>query len=500
MAYRGNIVPIMPTKGINTSLGPEMIGDDYVVSAQNYRFRDGDWTQRKGYALYDDDAVAASTAITGMFQALFSGGTTSFLVCTGTDIYKLSSGTWTSVKGALTLDGNATYLNSFCVLNDLIIGVNGKNQIWKYNAATDPAVAVSGTPPSTAIALLSFYNRVLALSANGTLYWSTINNPDDWTSAYAGSAAPGLKTGQYGIALGSVGEDAFIFMSGSIWRVNYTGDSKAPFVFRIHDTATGCCGRQTVATVPDRGLLFFANYQGIYTMQAPGFTPVRISQPLDGVGGIWESINKTKLSQISAITNPAKNEVWFSCTLTSGTTNSIVLVYDYDRQTWTTFTGINASTLANFQDGNGDIRVFHGDHSGYIYDNDSGTSDNGTLIDAYVTSKAYPLVDGFNGARVTFVRLFHDLQSSQGDFEFGYGYDLSGITNTKMIPQGIGGALWDTAIWDSAMWATTAQVCTDRNLSGGGHHFQFQLRSRTLNILSRVYKIILGVKPIGRKK
>mgnify|MGYP001582817618 CR=1 FL=1 len=349
MAFRGKIVPLMPTKGIDTSAGPESISDANVVEAQNFRFRNRDWEQRGGYVGHLAEAVAAA-AVTGIAQVSVP------IICTGTNIYKESAGHWASVKGALTLDGDGTNLNSFCELNNLLIGTNGKNPIWKYSVATDPAVVIGGTPPATAVALLTFYNRVLALAADGTLSWCAINNPDDWTSATAGSNAPALATGQTGTGLGAVGEDAFLFMSGSIWKFVYTGDSKAPFVFRVHDAVTGASGRQAIVSVPDRAMIFFANYQGIYIMQAPGYVPVRISKALDGAGGLWESVNKSRLGYISAARNPVKNEIWFSVSLSSGSTNSKILVYDYDEQTWTSFTGILASSLGNHTDGNGAVR------------------------------------------------------------------------------------------------------------------------------------------------
>lgn len=578
MTFKGSIITMIPSRGINNSAGDQNIDDGEVVAAQNVRFFTGDVTQRGGYsrtvnmpvdgtnatagtvavtngsttvtgtgtnftaamvgggfiktgdtASYKITAVASTTsltlgsaysgttssgsaytirhsgsAVTGQFQTEFSTGTTRLIAAAGTSLVKMNTdgSDWTSIKGALTFTAGQNNLFSFCVLNDHIIGTNGVDQLFRYSDATDPAVVLGGTPPTKAVAVATFQNRVLAVNVTdaagkGKVQWCTLNNPDDWTGSGSGSATPILKGGQELRGIGIVGNEGFVFYERAIFRIYPTGDAKSPFGFPDHAAKIGCLSPQSVVAVEDRGLIFFANQLGIYRMAAPSYTPERISQRIDTT---WGTINKTRIRRIVAGHLANFNEVWFSISVGSGTTNTLILIYDYDRDTWSSAVGPNANWLGTFIDSSGDARLCHGDYNGRVFTLESGTTDDGVAIDAFVTSKAFQLVDGFRRGRVPFVNLHLEAQSlDNSQVEFNYGYEPQTLNFFSSVDQFSGQAVYGTAVFGVDTFAAQSQIAVRSGTVGQGAYFQWQVRQQTLGDTFRLFRIEIGVVKEGRQ-
>jgi hypothetical protein len=498
MSFKGNIVPTLPAAGIDTSQGAQNIEQDACSDVRNVRFFKGDLQQRQGYSRYIDTVIAAAP-VTGICQMQFTTAVTRFIAAAGTALVKDGgAGAWTSIKGALTLTSGAGNLFAFARLNDKIIGTNGVDQLWKYSDATDPAVVLGGTPPQKALGIMDFQNRILLINittsggtaANARIMWCAINNPDDWVGTGSGFAEPILASGQTGIGLGKTGNEAFAFFSLSIFRILPTGDSNVPFRFVIHETGVGATSQQSIVTIPNIGTIFFCGPRGIYQMESPSYRPVRISKPLDG---IWDSVNKTRLSKVVAAVFSIKNEVWFSVTYGSGSTNNMILVYDYERKAWTVFDGILANYLMDYLDGSGIPQIAHGDYNGRVQKNESGATDDGTAITAYITSKAYPVVDGTRRGRVAFIEVCLDAQSAGSRLQINWGFDLGGVSQSAVVSQDTTGSVWDTGVWDTSAWAYEQEIIVRQNVTGQGRFFQYQIKNDVSGNTFRVYRVALGV-------
>lgn len=578
MTFRGKVISMIPSRGINNVPGDQNIADGEVVAAQNVRFSNADVAQRGGFsrvvnmpidgttatggtvavtngsttvtgtgttfvagmvgggfiktgdtASYRITAVASTTSltlasaytgttssgsaytirhtgnpVTGQFHAKFSSGTTLFIAMAGSAMVKATSDNsdWTSIKGALTSTSLATNLFSFCILNDLVIGTNGVDALWKFSDSNDPATAIGGTPPSKALAVATFQNRVLAVNVTnaagkGKVQWCTLNNPDDWTSSGSGSATPILNGAQELRGIGIVGNEGFIFYERAIFRIYPTGDAKSPFGFPDHAANIGALSPQSIVAVEDRGIIFFAGQLGIYKMEAPSYLPVRISERIDTT---WNSINKSRMRYIVANRHPVFQEVWFSVSNDGATTHALILIYDYDRDTWTTAVGPNANWLGTYVDSDGETRLCHGDYNGRVFVNESGTSDDGSTIDAYVSSKAYPLVDGYRRGRVPFVNLHLASQTTDtSQIEFNYGYTPGTMNAFTTVDQFVGGAEYDSAVFDVDTFVEDSQITVRKDITGQGAYFQWQVRQRVLDNSFRLYGLELGVIGEGRQ-
>jgi hypothetical protein len=440
------------------------------------------------------------SAVTGLFQAEFGNAAQRIIAAAGTALKRPANGDWTSVKGALTFTSGANNLFSWAVLNDLIIGSNGVDQLFKVSDATDPAVVLGGTPPSYAKCILAFQNRILAgnvtnAAGKGKVQWCVINNPDNWTGAGSGNATPRLSGGQEITGMGAAGDEAFLFYDASIYRIVATGDGNSPFAFPDHELAIGCVSPQSVVSVEDRGLLFFAGQRGIYKMEAPSYRPIRISKRIDVT---WDGLNKARLPQIVGTRIPNFNAVAFSVTEGAGTTHAKVLVYDFDRDAWTTFVGMAVNCWAVIKDSVDDQQVLFGNYSGIAQLIESGTDDDGTAITAFVTSKSYPTVDGYRRGRVPFAVLYVDGQSTGSSLQFNHGFDLTGINYFDTISQETGGAEYDDAVFDEDLFASEGQLSKRLVINGFGHHFQWQIKNELEDNTFRLYGVDLGVKAEGR--
>lgn len=497
--------------GSGTTFVAGMVGGGFIKTGDTASYKIASVESGTSLTLSTTYAGATSTgsaytvrhtgsAVAGLFQAKFGNAATRLIGAAGTALKRSADGDWTSVKGALTLTASADNLFKFAVINDLIIGSNGVDQLFKVSDATDPAVALGGTPPSYAKCILAFQNRLLAgnvtdAAGKGKVQWCVLNNPDNWTGAGSGSATPRLKGGQEITGMGAVGDEAFLFYDASIYRIVPTGDGNSPFGFPDHEQALGCVSPQSVVSVEDRGLIFFAGQRGIYKMEAPSYRPIRISRRIDVT---WDGLNKTRLAQIVGERVPNFNAVAFSVSIAGATSHSKVLVYDYDRDAWTTFAGIAANSWAVIKDSVGDQQVLFGNYSGIAQQIESGTSDDGTAITAFVTSKSYSVVDGYRRGRVPFAVLYVDGQTAGSELEFNHGFDLAGISRFSSISQETGGAAYDTTgVWDESTWANEGQLPRRLILNGFGHHFQWQIKQSVLNDTFRLYGIDLGVKSEG---
>lgn len=503
MTFRGNVVAMMPAGGIDNNQGSQNIDNAKCADAQNVRFWRSDVVQRGGFAGYLLDgggapiAVSAG-AVTGVHTATYSNGVQVTAFGANTVLAKDNgAGGYANVKTGLTASANNYF--AFAELNDLTIAINGVDVPFKFSDSVAGTNLV-GTPPAHAKAILSYFNRILmgnmGGASSGLVQWCALNNQDDWTSDTAGSATPQLKAGQYITAMAANGTDAFLFYNRSIWEIHYTADSTKPFAFTVKDPTVGAVSQGGVVVLPNESGMLFVSQRGIYRMRAPDYTPVRVSKDIDGT---WATLNKTRLPYVSAALYPAFNEAWFSVSTGSSSTHDLVLVYDYERDAWTKF-AIAANALGNWIDSTGETRILHGDTSGVPFIDESGTSDNGVAIDAFVTSKNYVLVDGIRKARVSRIEVDIDGQPAGSTLEINYGYDLQGLSRQSTVSQAITGAVWDTARFDADSWVSEEQITRRIYSKGDGTRFQWQIRNRIKDQIFRLYQFRIGVIPEGLPK
>jgi len=128
-----------------------------------------------GYSLYQN---TGSTAITGLYRFIQTGGNSYFIYSSGTKVYKLVSGTSTSIG---TTIANGAY-PSFCTAQNNLVICDGSSAPVFWNGSS--ITTIGNGAPTGAVASIFTQNRLWMFGGTSNpnlLYFSTA---DDITSGY----------------------------------------------------------------------------------------------------------------------------------------------------------------------------------------------------------------------------------------------------------------------------------------------------------------------------
>lgn len=264
---------------------------------------------------------------------------------------------------------------SFATMNDTLWIVNGEDADRKWDATT--FAAMGGTPP-TGKYVISHKQRLFIANASGArsrIYYSDVGTPETWNALSFIDVGKG--DGDTITGLGILLDTLIITKENSVWALS--GDSSSNFVLRRVTDEGGSSAmagfallRDTLAWMGKDGVRFFDGVRSALASQ-------NIPTTLDG-------LNKRQLAMSAGI-------LWdFSYFLAApegaSLTNSVVLVYDTNRSAWTVFRGIPAGEFCIFKQFNQDSLIIGDSNQGQLYNWDSGMTDDGAAIDAYVITKA----------------------------------------------------------------------------------------------------------------
>jgi hypothetical protein len=217
------------------------------------------------------------------------------------------------------------------------------------------------------------------------LFFSKQFLPDVWTGSDAGYI--GIPSGKPITACERFYNDLMVATDDEIYILQgYT-----PLTFGLLKINTGGIGVSAPHSVVAVGKM-------IYFLHATGF------YRFDGIGVIYLSKNIRPyfddteatyyIPSIRYIDVQGRfNRVWsrVEWTVTKGTTpgtaNNQVLGFEIDHEGWW-FDSIVASAFLKTESSTYQDLLYHGDYVGKVYRDDNGTSDNGTAISAYVTTRA----------------------------------------------------------------------------------------------------------------
>lgn len=266
-------------------------------------------------------------------------------------------------------DRSSTTLNSS--LTDLGATVpHGNSLIWhKNHMFTCNNVTVSGT---------AYENR---------LYWSDLGDPDTWDTTNDFIIMPGQGVP---ITLADLGTSLVIFKDKGIQFLDGYGDSDWRITASNNNTANfsetiGIAGTFAHTRVGDE--VWFMDDEGIIRrLFRTDFDAFRRDVISSKIENTIEDINKNQLSKVRAWT--WNDKVYFSVPTGSSTENDTVLVFDIlaskrvGGEAWTTYTGWEASFFTDYPT-SGEIQMVVASRNSTkkVYRH-TGTSDDGTAIDA----------------------------------------------------------------------------------------------------------------------
>lgn len=208
------------------------------------------------------------------------------------------------------------------------------------------------------------------------LYWSALNNPEDWPPLNAEDVLDG---GETITAIFVHNGTLYVASSDRIIAWNFADDPS--FAERVPLTPG-------VGIVSQRSIVFVEREDGqqdTYFCAENGFYQFPALYLSEKIEPTFQALNGERNKFISGCHVSKYNEIWWSVTSANGTGSDTILVYNYQMKAWFKFSGINAETLAVIENSVTDLdEIYHGDYAGLVYfHDDTVDSDNGSNIDAY---------------------------------------------------------------------------------------------------------------------
>ena len=262
-------------------------------------------------------------------------------VGTKDNIYKLTSGTFSSVKGSCTISGSDTDYFTFTQFGQYIVASNGVNAPMYYlmgtstNFATLQSIASAGTVPSkfkVSGVIRDFLVTGNIENAKNRVAWSGINDISTWEPGVSSSDTQDLPgSGGQVVAITS-GEVGYVFREDQIIRMDFVGGNVV-FRFSVLSPNRGAVYGQTVCQ--DNRQVFFYASDGFFQINGDQILPIgaeKVNRFFDG------DLNKAYTDRITAAVDPFNTlAIWLYPSKDNPNTTGVcdkLLIYNYVTQKW----------------------------------------------------------------------------------------------------------------------------------------------------------------------
>lgn len=524
------------TEGVDTISSSVALGPGKFRDAQNINlFPVGGYSWRNGYTKLNSSAVSAS-ACNGLHMPRFTNGNVGVLVA-GTKLYTMPSslnGTWTDKTNGITLSAGNTVTYSFSLLNDIMVGCNDTDTTFQMDNAQTVAV-LAGTPAFTSAKFClehigyMFYGQTVESGTRkyDRFRFSDINAPNSFTSLGSNNFIDvAIKTS--GDLTGGVSYNGnlYAFKRHGIYlitfqptQVNSSGtifpfaNYPIPIVPRVGTQSHRSIVKFTtpITNTKQSGveLVFFVDQFGMPRI-FDGTTTVQIGYPIqksrDTTITTLSSMDNSQLPYTWAVNYPARNQIWVFMSSASSLLDTC-WVLDYTVGfSWTRHKfATNFLSGALFEQSNGQWQIYTGDYAGTVYNQDSGTDDNGTAITSYVVhgdafiqsptiNSNWPWIEmkGATGNNLQYIQL---------DF-YKDGEDIPSLTlqNVSLAKVqttwGTGGA-GGTMIWAISVWARTGIATLQKEIGMDAKTLRVKISNATKGNSLNLEGFSLYGRPLG---
>ena len=429
-----------------------------------------------------------SGPITGMYRFIQSNGNSYFIFSQGTSVYKLVSGTATSIGMTVT---SGAYLHFETAMDKLIVcdGVLAP-QTWD---GTNVATIGNGAPVGARQSLF-YQNRLWIFGLNGGganssyLYYS---NPNDPTTGYSTQFVQcNTNNGQHITSMqpfyvaGDNNPVILVAKSRSVGIMNGDG-SDTPYEYSQINTDFGVPGFRLSIAFEQQAAYMTPNGVASYNAGQPYNENKLLYQYLsEKVRNLFQSFNPQYLPNGLCWHDWKNTRVSFAVPELSQSVNNVIWHYDYRLSCWYKERwGGSFNITANLIDADG--TWYHGDSMGVIYiHGPTYTSFNGSPIIAYYKSAFFDFGDPAIEKEILETQL---TISTQGTYGVGissvmdYGSRIGKTNNVNLI----GGAyFWNGGQWNSSgtyKWGA-APIVTRRFIPVGYFRsIQFNIQNSGLN-------------------
>jgi hypothetical protein len=434
--------------------------------AINYEAADtGGYRSIAGYTRLGGSAPAGSGSILGL--AIWKGDVYCIRQTTTTaDLFKLAAGAWVSVGTGLPIGRYEMIAGNFFAMasSENLFMVCEAGRPWKFDGTTLSEI----TNAPTGAKFIGIHSNHLFLGfAVGSVQWSAIGDPDDWTAAN-GAGETGISDTLTGFANVT---GALVIGGGDSIKVLYGSSAQD---FAVKDYATN------VGITP-------------YTMASVGTTPVfKTSKGMSSLQAVQSYADFSMGDWATHVDPIFRGKAAPTCCLASRNRNQYRLYFADGTGVIATFAGqqlVGITTIAypeavtlcatgDASDGS-DLNVFTND-TGDVFQMDTGTHFNGANINTYLTT-------AYNHMRAPTVRkrfrhLYLDVQSDSANILSvlpSYDFGNERIPRHRVLFKDTlaSGGLWDFDTWDAFSWGTPLLDMAHMRLTGTATHIGLVINS-----------------------
>lgn len=428
---------INPSRGLNLLISDILVNDKEATNgSKNIEFAEGGVVRKRpGYTSVGTGLVNPTNGIgkhiteSGTYPITSDGGT----------LKRYSSGVWTALAGAVTVDTQADI--SFTSLAEKTYawdGVSG-GVVWDGTTLTRP-----GTMPRAKFSVIykgwhvasgvqgQPYRLYFAPSKEPSRFTDSITptNPDDvalndaanvpGATVFAGAAAPraidiNRNDGEKVTGLGFFQDVLIVFKESSIYQL-YFNESNGFVVERI-SSSYGCVSHGSIASVEND--CYFLSEQGVYVLgnEPNYYASIRTNELSSRVKPLLQQIPAAQRSKASAMY--FDDRYWLTAPVNASDVN-LLIVYDRRFYSWMVWDNIYANDMIIIRDDQGTRHFyFTDDRLPRMNEFTWGVyNDNGDPIEAIFRTRA------FEGKAVDHEKFWYVLhpifRDATGEVKIGY--------------------------------------------------------------------------------
>lgn len=514
----------------------EMLGQPGIAAKlTNFEVdTDGGYRRVSGFGVYGGASAARPNSTEPVLGIQVYGD--GVIVCSGTGIFFSQDGTsWISIaKSGVsgTGDSYATFTGrsdlvrtgqgqvSFAVFEGTfdygeVLICDGANKPYFFrmegtgdlNTRTFFAneVTVSGSVAPRVGTIHDGHFVVDGGSSNpNTLFYSSINDPDNFTGSGAGSIVLEDKI----VGLASFRSDLIIFCNNSIFKLLNINDSASIIVDPVTKNV-GCMDRNSIQEIA--GDLIFLSPDGLRTVAGT----VRIgdvelgtvSRPIQPIiKNIAANIDNFTISSV-VIRRKSQYRLFYTTNATSNiAAKGIIATLTNDGFQFSETEGIKSIAVGSGFDVDGVEQIYHGDSDGYIYVHDTGTSFDygGTANNVTATYQTPNLDFGDIGTKKT-VRNIRISMSPEGAIQptlrVRYDYESTDISQPldytlDSIPLP---SIFGSGIFGTNVFGASPDPMIRKAIEGSGNTISFIITSSDTNAAYTVNGMYIDYAPSGRR-
>ena len=203
----------------------------------------------------------------------------------------------------------------------------------------------------------------------------------------------------------------YIFKRHSVYYAEFTGLADAPFSIRRLQGALGALSGWSVKAL-DWGVVFLSE-------RGPAFvsgTAVALLPGADAIQNLFDPNDSSRfnlgvMQYSTAGHNSTKQQVWWGVASTNATNRDQILVYDYANRAFSINTD-SSNYLTEVGDAYGFQKVWSGNYNGEVFEQESGTTDDGTNIPFLWESPWITFTGGSDKKHIDRIWVRGDVQSS----------------------------------------------------------------------------------------